>query len=143
LRWKPHTNLPTLTMNKHFLFKLFKFGIVGISGIVVDYSTTIFFKEIVGINKYAANSCGFAFAATTNYIINRKWTFKSNNPDVLKEFLLFAAIATAGLFINNSIIWLLHDYLKFFDFYVSKLMAIGVVFFWNFFMNSRFNFGKP
>ena len=129
-------------MKRQQLFKFLKFGIVGLSGVVVDYSTTIFFKEIIGINKYAANSLGFAFAATTNYIINRKWTFKSTDPDVLKEFLLFAAIAAAGLFINNSIIWLLHDYLKLFDFYISKLMAIGVVFFWNFFMNSRFNFGK-
>jgi putative flippase GtrA len=122
--------------------KFTKFGFVGLSGVLVDYSTTIFFKEIVGTNKYLANSLGFAVAATTNYLLNRKWTFKSNNPDILREFLLFASIAIAGMFINNSIIWLLHDYLKLFDFYLSKLAAIGVVFFWNFFMNQRFNFGK-
>ena len=128
--------------DRKLLIKFAKFGFVGLSGVVVDYSTTIFFKEIVGVNKYLANSLGFAVAASTNYLLNRNWTFKSKNPDILKEFLLFASIAVAGMFINNSIIWLLHDYLQLFSFYLSKLAAIGVVFFWNFFMNQRFNFGK-
>jgi len=129
-------------MNKQLLIKFSKFGAVGLMGMVVDFSVTYILKELLGVNKYIANSSGFIIAATSNFLLNRKWTFKSNDPKVIREFSIFTGISIAGLIINNAIIWLLHDRMGLFSFYLSKLFAIGVVFFWNFFMNHHFNFGK-
>lgn len=44
-----------------------------------------------------------------------------------------------GLVINNLTIWLLHGRFRL-NFYMAKLFAIGVVTFWNFFMNYFFTF---
>ena len=119
--------------------QLIKFCVVGGSGIVVDFSVTYLFKEIVRINKYVANSLGFITAATSNYFLNRLWTFESEDPQIMRQYILFIAIATVGLAINNGVIYLLHERRKI-NFYLAKIFAIGVVTLWNFFMNYYFNF---
>ena len=119
--------------------QLIKFCVVGGSGVAVDFSVTYLFKEVMRINKYIANSLGFITAATSNYLLNRLWTFRSDDPQILRQYLLFLAIAMVGLLLNNGIIYLLHGRRQI-NFYVAKLLAIGVVTLWNFFMNYYFNF---
>lgn len=116
-----------------------KFCVVGGSGVFVDFGITYLCKELLRLNKYVANSLGFLSASTTNYILNRIWTFHDQNPDITGQYLRFLGIALVGLVINNAVIYLLNDRLKF-NFYLAKLFAIGVVTFWNFFMNYFFNF---
>lgn len=116
-----------------------KFCVVGGSGVFVDFGITYQCKELLRLNKYVANSLGFLSASTTNYILNRVWTFHDQNPDITGQYLRFLGIALVGLAINNAVIYLLNDRLKF-NFYLAKLFAIGVVTFWNFFMNYFFNF---
>lgn len=116
-----------------------KFCVVGGSGVFVDFGITYLCKELLRLNKYVANSLGFLSASTTNYILNRVWTFHDQNPDITGQYLRFLGIALVGLAINNAVIYLLNDRLKF-NFYLAKLFAIGVVTFWNFFMNYFFNF---
>jgi len=121
------------------LWKFIKFCIVGSSGMIIDFGTTWLLKEKVKINKYIANSSGFILAATSNYLINRYWTFHSENPKVATEYLSFILISVAGLGINNFVLYLLTDKMKL-NFYLSKLFAIGVVTLWNFYMNYLFTF---
>lgn len=116
-----------------------KFCVVGGSGVFVDFGVTYALKEWAKWNKYVANSMGFVCAASTNYVLNRIWTFHSTDPDITRQYLLFIAIALVGLLINNGVIYVLNDRFRF-NFYLSKLFAIGVVTFWNFFMNYFFNF---
>lgn len=116
-----------------------KFCVVGGSGGFVDFGITYLCKEWLRINKYVANSLGFLCASTTNYLLNRIWTFHNDNPDIAAQYLRFLSIALVGLAINNGTIYLLHERLRW-NFYFSKLCAIGVVTFWNFFMNYFFNF---
>jgi putative flippase GtrA len=116
------------------LWKFLKFCIVGSSGMIIDFGTTWLLKEKVRINKYIANSTGFIFAATSNYILDRFWTFHSENNKVATEYLSFILISVAGLGINNLVLYLLTDKLRL-NFYLSKLFAIGVVTIWNFCMN--------
>jgi putative flippase GtrA len=127
-------------LNLAFITKLLKFGVVGFSGILVDFGVTYLLKEKIRIHRYFANSLGFATAATTNYLLNRVWTFSSTNPDVLAEYAQFFAIALIGLLLNNLIVYLLSD-LKFkINFYIAKGIATIVVFLWNFTMNYLFTF---
>ena len=60
------------------IVQFIKFCLVGGSGVFVDFGITWFFKEICHINKYIANSIGFVCAATSNYLLNRIWTFESH-----------------------------------------------------------------
>ena len=59
-----------------------KFCVVGGSGLFVDFGITYLCKEWLRLNKYAANSLGFLCASTTNYVLNRLWTFHNENPDI-------------------------------------------------------------
>lgn len=121
------------------IFKLLKFIAVGFSGMILDFGTTWMLKEKAKINKYLANSSGFVLAATSNYFFNRIWTFHSSNQEVVTEYFSFIGFSFIGLGINNFIIYLLTEKLKF-NFYLSKLFAIGVVTIWNFFMNYLITF---
>ena len=61
------------------------------------------------------------------------------DPDIAGQYLRFLGIALLGLVINTATIWLLHHKFRA-NFYAAKLLATGVVTFWNFFMNYFFNF---
>ncbi len=128
-----------MSPDKLFFLKFIKFCIIGFSGIFIDFGATWVLKEKLRINKYIANSTGFVLAATSNYLLNRVWTFHSQNQQVISEYFTFMLISLLGLAINNSILFLLHDKLKL-NFYLAKLIAIGVVTLWNFTMNYLFTF---
>lgn len=121
------------------MIKFLKFGVVGASGLVVDFGITWLLKEKGKVNKYVANSSGFVCAVISNYILNRVWTFESQDPAVVKQFGFFALAAFIGLALNNGIIYLLTERFKF-NFYASKLIATGVVMLWNFWANYTFTF---
>ena len=120
------------------LQQFIKFCVVGGSGVLVDFGVTYVCKEWIRLNKYLANSLGFAIAAPSNYLLNRLWTFHSHN-NIPVEYLKFVGISVLGLGINNAVIYLLTDKLRW-NFYFSKLFAIGMVTIWNFFMNYYFTF---
>lgn len=123
-----------------FIWKFIKFGIVGFSGLIVDFGITYICKEKIRIQKYISNAIGFTVAASTNYIFNRIWTFQSHNPQIALEYSQFLIISLIGLGINTLILWLIVSKLKK-NFYLSKLFAIAVVTIWNFLANAFITFG--
>jgi putative flippase GtrA len=126
-------------MNNDLLIKFLKFGVVGGSGVLVDFGITWLCKERLRLNQYVANSTGFICAVVSNYVLNRLWTFHSHNPDVSLEFGKFLLASLVGLVLNNGIIYLLNERLKV-NFYASKLIATGIVTIWNFWANLTFTF---
>ncbi len=126
-------------LTKAFILKFLKFAAVGATGVIVDYGFTYLFKEIFKVHKYLSNSIGFTIAASTNYILNRIWTFESDNPDIAVEYGEFLLISIIGLGLNNLFLWLFHSRFKL-NFYVAKLIAIGFVTIWNFLANYFFTF---
>jgi putative flippase GtrA len=131
--------LKSIPFTEETLMKFLKFAVVGASGVLVDFGFTWFFKEIVKIQKYVANAIGFTMAASSNYFLNRVWTFESHNPNIGMEYGKFLFISLLGLGINTFILWLLVSKFKQ-RFYLSKLFAIAVVTVWNFFLNWIFTF---
>lgn len=119
--------------------RLIKFCVVGFSGMLVDFFFTWLCKEKFKWNKYISNSIGFILAATNNYVWNRIWTFQSQNLEVAREYISFFVISLIGLGLNNLIIYLVHEKLHF-NFYLSKIIAIGCVTLWNFSLNYVFTF---
>lgn len=112
-------------------YQLLKFGVVGFSGLLLDFGITYLLKEKAGINKYIANGCGFAVAVCSNFFLNKIWTFKDTQHAYFPQFVAFLAVATGGLLINQLVLYLLHERFKL-KFYFAKILAIGVVTLWNF-----------
>ncbi len=106
---------------------------------IVDFGTTWLCKEKLGINKYISNSVGFILAASNNYIWNRLWTFESKTENIPTEYISFLIVSIIGLALNNMFLWIFTDKLNI-NFYISKVLAIGLITLWNFFMNYFFTF---
>lgn len=122
-----------------FILKFLKFVAVGFSGLLIDYGFTYIFKEWFKVQKYIANSIGFTIAASSNYVLNRVWTFESDNPDIAIEYSQFLIISIIGLGLNNLILWLIVSRFKI-NFYLAKFFAIIVVTLWNFLANFFYTF---
>jgi putative flippase GtrA len=130
-----------MELSEAFLLKLFKFCAVGFSGLLVDFTVTWLLKEKLKIRKYYAHSSGFCLAASSNYILNRNWTFENNNPAVLSQYGKFFVVSLFGLLLSNLFIYFFHEKLKL-NFYISKMIAIVIVFGWNFTINYIFTFSE-
>lgn len=130
--------------------KFIKFGTIGFTGMLIDFSITYLLKEKLKLNKYFANSAGFIIAASSNYFLNRIWTFHSHNSRVLLEYSGFLIISVFGLLINNGFLYLIEKNFSMsksakkhlnltiagkYDFYFAKLCAIVITTIWNFFAN--------
>lgn len=126
-------------INNALFWKFIKFCVVGGSGVFVDFGVTWLAKEKMRLNAYLANSIGFSAAVISNYLLNRAWTFHSNDPAVALQFGKFALASSVGLALNNGIIFLLTGRLRL-NFYVAKLIATGIVMIWNFWANYTFTF---
>ena len=124
------------------IIKFIKFLAVGLSGMIIDFSITFICKEKLKFNKYIANSLGFSIAAISNFLLNRHYTFNSNNPDVSTEFYWFMGISIISLFIYNGIVWIGVNRMNI-NFYLSKIMGIFVITFWNFFAHLLITFQTP
>ncbi len=121
------------------LAKFLKFGLVGFTGLFVDYGFTWLCKEKLRLQKYLSNAIGFTLAASSNYFLNRIWTFQSTNPEVFLEYSEFILISLIGLILNTFILWQVVSRFKI-NFYLAKLFAIAVVTVWNFVANLLFTF---
>ncbi len=105
----------------------------------VDFGLTWLCKEKWCFNKYAANSIGFSVAVVNNFFWNKYWTFHDPSREVGWQLALFLAISTAGLLLNNGVVFVCINKWRL-PFYLSKLMATAVVLAWNFTANYQFTF---
>ena len=136
--------------------KFIKFGVVGASGMVVDFGVLYLLRDVAGLHDLLANTISFTAAATSNYFLNRIWTFRSHEKNVGVEYLKFLLVSVIGLLINNGVLLLSKflwpvayetgtitllgvtiDY-----FYLFKLLAIAITTMWNFLGNMLFTFRK-
>ena len=128
-----------IQLSRELLWKFLKFGVVGFSGLVIDFGITYFCKEKIKIQKYVSNALGFTTAASSNYLFNRLWTFQSSNPRILIEYSSFLFISVIGLGINSLVLYILVSRYKR-HFYLSKLIAVIITTFWNFIANYLYTF---
>lgn len=121
------------------LFKFLKFGIVGFSGLLIDFALTWLLKEKARISPYLANATGFMVAASSNWYLNRIWSFESQNSELFEEYSAFIIVSLLGLLINTAALYIGIKKFKL-NFYVAKAAAIAVTTFWNFFANYYYTF---
>ena len=75
------------------IVKFIRFCIVGGSGVFVDFGITWLCKELLHLNKYVANAMGFLCAATSNFFLNRMWTFEGTAGDTGTQYMRFLLIS--------------------------------------------------
>lgn len=133
-------------MKRRELVRFIKFATVGALGMVVDLTVLNLLHGKLGIHLLIANSISFTLAVINNFAWNRLWTFPESRQRPLAEQLgKFATVNVIGLAINNGVLWLVSRAVSGcvadpWDYNLAKVVAIGIVLFWNYFINRTWTY---
>lgn len=111
---------------------------VGGLAAIIEWIMFALFANLIGINYIFATCLAFIFSTATNWGLGRIWTFKDNQSYVnqkVKEAVLIFSVSVVGLLFNIGLMYLFVSVLKLDTAALktlSKIMATGIVFFWNF-----------
>jgi dolichol-phosphate mannosyltransferase len=121
--------------------KVLKFGLVGLSGIVVNEGVLIYLKEFAGASNYFAPVISIEISILNNFLWNDIWTFGAHRSEDgynpwWYRLVSFQAISAVGSILNYGIYLLLTEML---GMYYPVAMLIGILagFAWNFSVNRR------
>lgn len=136
-------SLPTqLTglLRQPWVKEMFKFGLVGLVGAVVDIGLLNLLHLKAGLSLYQSIFWAFVAAVVVNYLLNNFWTYRRLGLKFRASSLLkFGAISTVGLGVTEAIIHVL-SVQNGVNYNAAKIIAIAVVFLWNFFANRYWTF---
>lgn len=139
----------TEQLHRRGVRQFIKFCIVGTSSTVIDFSVANIAYYLLHVRPAAlASVMGFCVAVVNGYFWNSRWTFRDRvRGAVHEEFLRFVMVNIVGAVLNYSIVSFIllfdhHDPHPKWVFNGAKLLATGVVVFWNFFANKYWTFGR-
>jgi dolichol-phosphate mannosyltransferase len=124
--------------------RFIQFGLVGLSGVVVDMGLLYLLSDPTMLNFPLTRSKILASetAIINNFIWNDLWTFRDISgkqkgwKKQIKRFLKFNVICLAGLILNVLFLNLFYNVFGI-NRYVANFMAIVIVTLWNFWLNLK------
>ena len=120
--------------------KVVKYVVVGGTAAAVDISIYIFFSVYMNYSYLIVGMCSFILATAVNYSLSIRYVFESGvRFSKIKEIIIVFFVTSAGLFLNQTILFTCVEYFEISKL-TSKLMATGIVFFWNYFIRSAYIF---
>jgi putative flippase GtrA len=129
------------------LRQFIKFCIVGSSSTLIDFSVANVAYYLLNVRPAAlASVMGFCMAVVNGYFWNSRWTFRDRvRSAVHEEFIRFVTVNIVGATLNYTIVSLVllldnQDPHPKWVFNGAKLLATGIVVFWNFFANKHWTF---
>ena len=120
------------------IYFLIKYGTVGLISGVFDFGALFILTDWAHLYYLVSATIAFILGGSTNYWLNKHWTFKSNGQH-RKQLPIFFTLATIGLIINNYILYVSVEHFNF-HYLWGKVLAAGIVLFWNFFGNKYLTF---
>ena len=102
-----------------FMVTFFCWGVAGIGKLFLDVEGSSFLNFLNNTLNWIA---GVSFA----YPLNRKWVFKSTNPQIFKEFLGFASSRLSTWVLDVVIMWLTVNIFHW-NFWISKIFISSVL----------------
>lgn len=131
------TGAPVRNAGTHFS-RFIRFCLVGGVATAIQYALLILLVRGLGMAPTPASSIGFVVSAGVNYLLNYRFTFRSDRPHG-PAAMKFGLLAGTGLLINAAIMRLLIG--AGVHYLIAQLCATAVVLFWNFIGNSVWTFG--
>lgn len=119
--------------------QLFKFGVVGVSGYVVNLTAFTLLSELAGVHYLVAAVAAFVVAVTNNFVWNRTWTFRAADGHAGFQAARFLIVSVAALGINLGILALLVDAAGLFA-VPAQALAVAVAMPCNFIGNKLWTF---
>ncbi|MEX1123838.1 MAG: bifunctional glycosyltransferase family 2/GtrA family protein [Patescibacteria group bacterium] len=117
--------------------RVVKFALVGAIGTLLDFAVLNLAIISFELNLYTAVSLGFIAGAVNNYTLNSLWSFEQSL--TWRKFYSYVGISLVGLLLSNLIVFVFTDGLAW-NYNGAKLVAVAVVFSWNYLMNRQLTF---
>jgi dolichol-phosphate mannosyltransferase len=146
--WKLYKNGKIKTTNEkrnsvHFLSKAARFFTVGASGLAVNYIVSMLFTSGLTDMWYLhANIFGIIASISTNFILNKVWTFEDRDFSRKKTFSQygkFSLFSSLGALIQLGLVfWLVDSYDVIYP--LALILAITTAAFSNFILNKKLTF---
>jgi putative flippase GtrA len=114
------------------LVQLFRYAIVGGLAFVVDFVALAVLVRFAGLHYLTSAALAFILGLVTNYTISVLWVFDRRSvKSPLIEFAIFALLGVLGLGLTEVVLYTLTGLLGV-HVLVSKVVATGATFVWNF-----------
>jgi putative flippase GtrA len=112
--------------------QLFRYAVVGGLAFAADLGALIALTEMAGWHYLVSATAGFGIGVATNYALSVLWVFNERMVrNRTAEFLMFLVLGVFGLGLNELTLYLLTG-LAGVHYAVSKVVATGLTFTWNF-----------
>jgi len=114
-------------LNKNFIIRFVKFGIVGTSGIAVNTGMLWLLKGKLGIPLTVAPVFAIGTAVFSNFVLNNYWTWNENKE--IRKHGFFNSLwryylsASLGALINYVVLLLLSEFMGF-HYLIANLIGI-------------------
>ncbi len=124
--------------------RFLRFGLVGLSGVVVDLGLYYLLRTSAGLGLTRSAILSAEVAILNNFWWNELWTFadiarrQGKWRQRSKRLLKFNLVCLTGLVLNVLLLNLLFNLFHINE-YVAKLLAIAAVTLWNFWLNLKFS----
>jgi len=146
--WKLYKNGKIETTNEkrnsvRFLSKAARFFTVGASGLGVNYAISMLFTSgLTDLWYIHANIFGIIASISTNFILNKVWTFEDRDfsrKKTLSQYGKFSIFSSLGALIQLGIVfWLVDSYDVVYS--LALISAIATAAFSNFILNKKLTF---
>jgi dolichol-phosphate mannosyltransferase len=100
-----------------------KYGIVGVSGLLVEWLTFFLFRDVVHIDFSDAHVLSAVCGTINNFIFNRIYTFKATDKP-FKRAVSFFSIAAVGWLVGY---FLIMSFVYLFDYYLCPFLGMDDV----------------
>ena len=122
LRWLYQFRYPVLT-------EIFQYGLVGLSGFIVDVLVFSTLFRLVGVADLASRAVSFVVAATWNWAWNRRITFEgARTGSRFPQWVAFLLVSAGGFILNWGVYYVLTRHVAFFRGREELALAAGVAF---------------
>ena len=138
--------------NRKELTRFAKFAVVGTIGAIVDFGILYLLHAVLGWHLALSNTISFTCAVISNFLWNRFWTYPdSRSKPIGAQLVQFFVVNIVGWAINTGILLALNvpltnlaamlpvvgtaELAHKLGYNGAKVIATGVVMFWNFFVN--------
>jgi len=122
-------------LEKRVVRQFISYFFVGGTAALVEWFTFWVCNAPFGLGIYVSTIISFVCATTVNWLIARKTTFKKEAVHIKasKDVMPIFIISGVGLGLNLLLMWLISGTLGIYPL-LAKIIATGIVFFWNFSM---------
>jgi putative flippase GtrA len=145
------------------LVRFLKFCVVGVIGTAIDFGIFNLLHNVLGWDRILSNTISVTAAIVNNYIWNLYWVYpETRGRQGTKKFVQFVLVSISAWALNTGILWsserwvfgtnglfsglvsaaaqMLDTEHEVLSSNAAKVLATGIVLFWNFFVNRLWTF---